>query len=237
MIILLTGILAAIVHVLSGPDHLAAVVPLVLDSERKHWRIGMFWGLGHVLGMVFIGLLFYFFKDSLPIEKFSNLNEKIVGVILISIGVWSLYRVRHFHTKHSHPHIHSHDDTRFIHAHKHQHSHDAHKHSHATSKDSRGIKSLQSHRYALWIGVIHGFAGISHFVLMFPVLGYQSKLESIEYLSGFALGTIVAMLLFSILIGRISHLANERNPKQMIRDFRFWGGVLAIMVGLYWFFV
>jgi hypothetical protein len=34
----LAGTLAGFVHVLSGPDHLAALAPLASDGDRRPWR-------------------------------------------------------------------------------------------------------------------------------------------------------------------------------------------------------
>ncbi|MAY53071.1 MAG: nickel transporter, partial [Flavobacteriaceae bacterium] len=60
--ILFSAILASILHVISGPDHLAAVTPLAISSQRKGWKIGLFWGFGHLIGMLLIGVLFLLFK-------------------------------------------------------------------------------------------------------------------------------------------------------------------------------
>ena len=39
---LFAGIIAAMLHVISGPDHLAAVTPFAIESKRKAWKIGLF---------------------------------------------------------------------------------------------------------------------------------------------------------------------------------------------------
>ncbi|MBK6962966.1 MAG: hypothetical protein IPH20_03270 [Bacteroidales bacterium] len=62
MLTFLTGFIASIAHVVTGPDHLAAVTPLAIDSRKKSWIIGFSWGLGHTTGMLLIGLLFVLFK-------------------------------------------------------------------------------------------------------------------------------------------------------------------------------
>ena len=69
---LLAGIAASILHVVSGPDHLAAVTPLAIETRRKVWKIGLFWGFGHLTGMLLIGLLFLLFRQYIPIEKISE---------------------------------------------------------------------------------------------------------------------------------------------------------------------
>ena len=57
MFAVLAGLAAGLVHVLSGPDHLAAVAPLAADADRSQWRAGLQWGLGHTAGVMVIGLL------------------------------------------------------------------------------------------------------------------------------------------------------------------------------------
>ena len=63
---LFAGIIAAMLHVISGPDHLAAVTPFAIESKKKAWKVGLFWGVGHLVGMLFIGVLFLLFKELIP---------------------------------------------------------------------------------------------------------------------------------------------------------------------------
>ena len=72
MFSLTAGLLASMLHVLTGPDHLAAATPFALESERKAWKIGLLWGIGHLVGMMAIGVLFIIFKEFIPIESISN---------------------------------------------------------------------------------------------------------------------------------------------------------------------
>ena len=84
------ALLASILHVLAGPDHLAAVTPFAIESKRKAWKVGLYWGLGHLAGMICIGILFYFFREIIPIEKISEFSEQLVGFVLIAIGIVSI---------------------------------------------------------------------------------------------------------------------------------------------------
>ena len=84
---LLFGIIASTLHVVAGPDHLAAVGPLAVRAKSRSWLIGMSWGLGHVAGMLLLGLIFFFFKELFPIEFISENSERIVGLLLIIIGM------------------------------------------------------------------------------------------------------------------------------------------------------
>ncbi|HSG68023.1 MAG TPA: hypothetical protein VK994_04900 [Bacteroidales bacterium] len=239
MIQILSGIIASMLHVLTGPDHLAAVTPLAIENKNKSWNIGFFWGLGHVAGMLLIGMLFLLFKEYIPIEEISHHSERIVGLILIAIGIWAIYRV--FNKKiprHKHPHYHTAPEPHVhIHAHPHMKSHvhehkkEAHHvHEHAHSKVIR-----QNNIAALGVGTLHGFAGISHLVLMLPTLALPSMHDSVLYLSGFAGGTIGAMISYATMIGFIGqHSANASSPK-IFNIVRLSGGLIAIGIGVYWF--
>lgn len=93
IIYFLTGIAASSLHVVSGPDHLAAVTPLAIEGRNKSWFIGFSWGLGHTLGVFIIGLLSILFRDIIPVELISAYSEQIVGILLIVIGAWIFYRI------------------------------------------------------------------------------------------------------------------------------------------------
>ncbi len=90
----LAGLATGLVHVLSGPDHLAAVAPLSADPDRPQWRAGLQWGLGHTAGVMVIGLLLVSIRQALPIESISAYSERIVGVALLMVGVWGFARAR-----------------------------------------------------------------------------------------------------------------------------------------------
>ncbi len=228
---LFIGMTAAIVHVLMGPDHLAAVTPLVLDTQKRHWRIGFLWGTGHIIGMLLIGVLFYFFKDFIPVEAISTYSEQFVGVILIGLGIWAFYRIKKKRFNHKHPHFHDKNTSgSIVHIHEHEHTHLDHEHTHEKS-----IK--QNSLTAILVGIIHGFAGIAHFVLLLPVLGFQSKLESLQYIIGFAIGILIAMITFTIVVGKVNNKHPDLHSKPLYANMQFWGGVLAVGVGVYWILI
>jgi hypothetical protein len=87
---IIAGSAAGLVHVLSGPDHLAAVAPLAVGKGRRGWRTGLQWALGHCGGVLLIGLLALLFREMLPIDMISSWAETIVGVLLIGVGAWGI---------------------------------------------------------------------------------------------------------------------------------------------------
>lgn len=227
---IIAGTLASMLHVVSGPDHLAAVTPLVIDTKKKAWKIGLFWGLGHLLGMLLIGVLFYVFKDLIPVEEISGYSEQLVAVVLISIGIWALYRIFYKKEKHVHPHIHEGTET-YVHIHAHKHSeNDNHKHTHKSI-----IK--QDSLSALGIGFLHGLAGVAHFLLLLPVLGFENNFDAVQYIIGFAIGTVIAMSSYALILGKLSSLTKQQHNDMFFKGVRFAGGLFAIVIGVYWMYL
>ena len=223
---LAAGCLASVLHVLMGPDHLAAVAPFALESKRKAWKIGLYWGLGHVFGMLLIGGLFLGFREIIPVESISNYSEQLVGLVLVMIGFWAFYKIYNENGGHSHLHVHA-DQPRI---HKHPHSHlekRTHDHVH-TDKSKQGFLASFS------VGVLHGLAGVAHFVLFLPVASFESTSDAVLYITGFVLGIVLAMTLFALLMGTVSSFAQNGHDRSLFRGIRFIGGLLAILIGIYW---
>ena len=103
---LLAGLTAGLIHVLSGPDHLAAVAPLAGGRRVAAWRAGLLWGLGHSTGVLAVGLLALWLRSSLPLEALSSWSERLVGVVLIGVGLWGFRRVLRGPIQ-SHVHVHA----------------------------------------------------------------------------------------------------------------------------------
>ncbi|MBK9290421.1 MAG: sulfite exporter TauE/SafE family protein [Bacteroidetes bacterium] len=227
----LIGLIASILHVVSGPDHLAAVTPLAIVNKTKAWITGLGWGLGHTAGMLLIGLLFYLFRAYIPVEAISHYSEVIVGLMLIGIGLWAFRRV--FGTKpeaHSHPHSHITGDGRII---THVHPH-AHENTNAHSHEHTEVSSSHSFAPAFLIGTVHGFAGVSHLLGVLPTLAFPNNSDSALYLIAFGMGTIIAMVVFSYLLGYVSQHGSERYKPSFSRGLQIAGASLSVVVGFIW---
>lgn len=228
---ILFGFFAAMIHVISGPDHIAAVGPLAVNTKFKPWLIGMSWGIGHLFGMLIIGILFYYFRELIPVEWISTNSERLVGIMLIIIGSWGLFRMFKpmSASKHQHPHIH-HDEAgnNFIHTHHHDHNKEA-VHSH-----KKGNHERQTYITALGIGILHGLAGVSHFISLMPTMAFATNYDSAMYLIGFGGGTIVSMVMFSFILGLIAQKSIKLKRKVLFSTINGIVGISAIFVGVIW---
>ena len=80
-----SGVVAGALHVVAGPDHLAAVAPLAADGRRRLWRSGLLWGLGHTGGVVAVGLL-----ALLPLTSLTVARAQTLSLPLLAGFVWVL---------------------------------------------------------------------------------------------------------------------------------------------------
>lgn len=224
------GLIAAIFHVITGPDHLAAVTPFAIESKKKAWKVGVFWGLGHLFGMSLIGVLFMLFEEYIPIESISDYSEQLVGFVLIFIGLWAFYQIFSKKSNHKHLHVHS-ENTPVVHEHIHKHNHqDDHHHDH-------GKKIKNSYYTSFSVGILHGLAGVAHFILFLPILGFNSTINAIQYIIGFAMGTVIAMTVYAFIVGKIASVAKKEHNEDFFKGVRLAGGLFAIIIGIYWLFL
>lgn len=182
----MAGLIAGFVHALSGPDHVAAIAPLAANCRSRAWAIGLRWGIGHSIGAMIIGLSALFAQNLLHIEMFSSFSEKIVGLMLIGIGLWGYNKACSIHI-HDHNHAHDDSDHSHVHAHGLTENHDdkpAHAHTHT----------------ALAVGTVHGLAGGTHIFGILPALAMPTTTDAIFYLAFFGAGTIAAMTGFASMV-------------------------------------
>jgi sulfite exporter TauE/SafE len=187
-----SGWLAGTVHVLAGPDHLAAVAPLSVERQPRAWIAGVRWGMGHASGVILVGLLSLELRGLLPLHWLSSLAERLAGIVLVGIGIWG---IRKAFTNHVHTHEHTHDGRTHIHLHVHSHR-TAHRHAEAKAH-------VHTHA-AFAIGALHGVAGSSHFLGVLPALAFASGTEAVAYLVAYGFGTITTMAVFSSLMSLVA---------------------------------
>jgi hypothetical protein len=213
MFIVLTGALAGLFHVLSGPDHLAAVAPLAVQDGRRGWLSGWTWGLGHASGVVVVALLAIALRDLLPpIDAISAWSERLVGVALIGIGLWALRRSMRIQ-----PRPHRHGDV-------------AHDHLHVQAGPT-WVRRLGHAHASFCLGILHGVAGSSHFLGVLPALALPTRGAAVSYIVAFGVGTVIAMTAFAAVIGSVGgHRHGASLYKGMLRA----AAMLAIGVGAFW---
>lgn len=214
MLILLTGAFAGLFHVLSGPDHLAAVAPLAVDGRRRSWLAGWTWGVGHAAGVVVVALLGVLLREMLPtVEVLSAWSERVVGAALIGIGLWALSRCLRVAPAH------------------HVHGDRAHDHIHVQAGPA-WIRRLGHAHASFCMGVLHGVAGSSHFFGVLPALALPTPNAAIIYIGAFGVGTVAAMTVFAAAVGSIA--TRGIHGPRAYRAMMTAAAVVAIVVGGVW---
>jgi hypothetical protein len=214
MLTVFTGAAAGLFHVLSGPDHLAAVAPLAADERKRGWLAGCTWGIGHASGVVVVAVLAVLLREMLPaIDLISTWGERVVGAALIGIGLWALRRsLRIEESPHSHGRV-------------------SHNHLHVQAGPA-WMRRLGHAHASFCMGVLHGIAGSSHFFGVLPALALPSGGAALMYIGAFGIGTVAAMTAFAAAIGLLGiHLG----PKPRLhRAMMTVAAALAMLVGGVW---
>ncbi|MDC3077883.1 hydantoin utilization protein A [Prochlorococcus sp. AH-716-O05] len=210
-VVIITGILAGFIHVVSGADHLIAMAPLSITSPKIAARNSISWGLGHSSGVIILAFLAIFIKDIVPLSKFSNFAEFLVGISLLIIGVIAVRNSLNLN----------------IHSHSHKHNGVAHHHLHFHSDDQ---KKHNKHSHALTgLGLLHGLAGGSHILAVLPALALPLP-NAFVYLMSYLSGSLASMILFTCLISVTTLNVGQKFIRRLIA---FAGG-LSFSMGLFW---
>lgn len=173
------GLLLGIKHALDA-DHVVAVSTVVAEN-RKLWRsslIGAFWGLGHTLTLLLVGIVILIFKLAIP-ERLALGFEFAVGVMLVVLGLLVARRVVRDRW---HIHIHEHNGQTHLHGHSHKETTE-HNHAHLPYK-------------SLFVGMVHGLAGSAALMLL-VLAAIKSVWQGILYILVFGVGSIGGMILIT----------------------------------------
>lgn len=217
--LLILGFLLGLKHALDA-DHIAAMASLATRSPgiRSTLRVAGAWGVGHASILVLFGTVLLLLGATLP-EHVARWLEALVGVMLVLLGIDVLRRIR---GKKIHVHIHEHDgDVRHAHLHIHEDGRAAHSHGHARSLVPR----------ALLIGCMHGLAGTAGLVLLaMPTMHSPSR--ALAYLVVFGVGTILGMMLFSLLIS-VPLTMSVKRLRWMTTTLEATVGVVNVFLGVW----
>lgn len=215
LIVLLGAMSAGAVHVVSGPDHLAAVLPLAVRDRAAAARTGAMWGLGHGLGVVVLGGLGQLLRGRVELDGVSGLAELAVGVLLVVLGVRTMLGARGL-VVHSHAHPHEH-----THLHVHLEDPTVGQEDHPL----RGAHAGHSHS-ALGFGLLHGVAGGGHLFGALPSLALGPASAAL-YLAGYVAAAVGVMTAFAAGAGALVPPARLRLATTLC-------GALAVGVGVAW---
>eukprot|EP00640_Fibrocapsa_japonica_P004042 CAMPEP_0113950770 /NCGR_PEP_ID=MMETSP1339-20121228/82493_1 /TAXON_ID=94617 /ORGANISM="Fibrocapsa japonica" /LENGTH=225 /DNA_ID=CAMNT_0000958737 /DNA_START=123 /DNA_END=800 /DNA_ORIENTATION=- /assembly_acc=CAM_ASM_000762 len=206
------GVLSGSLHAISGPDHLAAVVPRCIG--KRWWismQVGALWGLGHGVSGLMMGLFAFLVKDKLNLNKspmISNLStwtEILVGLSLILIGFLGVKESRSF---------------------------DSDKAAAKEKLEQESGKKTGSFKSIFFNGLLHGLSWDGTPSLA-PALAFTTWRPVVGFLSAYCWGVVVSMSMCTSLIGEGSVRVGRDNPK-IPQQLSMFSSGLAIVIGLLW---
>jgi len=166
----------------ADPDHLVAVSSLVAAEDgdsRAAVRVGAYWGLGHALILLAIGLPLIALRAELPAWLEAG-AETAVGLVILALAArvsWKWLRGDYRAGPHRHG-AGSRSGSRHRHLHRHGRDHD---HVRARTPGQ-----------AFAIGLLHGLAGTGAVVVLM-IAALPTQLEAAAALAVFAPMSIVSM--------------------------------------------
>jgi ABC-type nickel/cobalt efflux system permease component RcnA len=157
----------------------------------------------------------------LPVDFLSSFGDRIVGVVLFGIGIWTLHRA----LKHNvHTHEHEHQGERHVHFHTH----------HGRAHHDEPVAHTRHTHAAFAIGSLHGLAGSSHLFGILPMLAFPTKTQAVTYLLCFGVGTVLAMAGFSYGMGYLATRC-AANGVTLYRRLMTACAIAAMAIGCVWF--
>lgn len=198
-------------------DHVVAIATIV-SRERSlaaSAMIGAAWGVGHTVTVVAVGAGIIVFGVVIP-PRLGMSMEFAVGIMLVLLGVLTLTGVgraggaayahagtRGVHKPDVHDHLHAHGD--YLHRHPHGHGPGAHGHADEHTPLERLDRSVFG-RIAFYgwlrpfvVGLVHGLAGSAAVALMILSV-IREPAAALGYLLLFGLGTVVGMMLITLIL-------------------------------------
>ena len=200
-------------------DHVVAIATIV-SRERSvagSALIGAAWGVGHTVTVMAVGAAIIVFGVVIP-PKLGLSMEFAVGIMLVLLGILTLTGMgravgaAHTHAHAAvpgghaldlHDHLHAHGD--YVHRHPHGHGLDAHGHAEEHTPlarlDRSGLGRIPFYQWLrpFAVGLVHGLAGSAAVALMVLSI-IREPVAALGYLLLFGLGTIVGMMLITLML-------------------------------------
>lgn len=198
-------------------DHLLAVSGLsgMRSQGMKHsLAFSVRWALGHGSSVLIVGSLVLFFGMAVP-EKFSSIAERLIGFMLLGIGLmllldWSRKRSSLTMHRHDKMPLHLHIDT------------------------LKPVNPMHQHKHGtVLVGLLHGAAGSAPLLLLLPLTNMNSPMLGMAYLLLFSVGVLLSMMIFGGLLGNFFARLQKTN-RQRVESLRLCLSIIMLSVSIYW---
>jgi ABC-type nickel/cobalt efflux system permease component RcnA len=175
------------------PDHVAAVTSVSLEDRRAAWRIGLFFGLSHMLAVALLALLSLGLGRALAGDAVFLWLDRLAWALVILLGLWNLAAAFGWRKVASHTHAHRHGA--LVHDHPHP----------------QGLTHCFHHGVA-WMGAFFGLGGVRGFTTLMREHGFQGLGPFAGALLLFGLAIVVAFMALSWAAGWVA----GRLPRRLL---------------------
>ena len=220
----------------TDPDHVVAVSTIVsCQRNLKHAAmIGVLWGFGHTITIVFVGSAIIFFKFMIPPRLGLSL-ELSVGLMLILLGFLNLSGVTQCITNacarsQTVIEVHRHVRGACAHGHSPQHTH-AKDSTNSLTTGVFGQLGLFQIIRPLAVGIVHGLAG-SAAVALLVLATIREPFGAVVYLLVFGVGTIAGMMAITAAIA-VPFTFSEARSARLNRGLSTASGLISVCFGVF----
>ncbi len=161
------------------PDHVAAVTGVSLDGRQSAWRVGLWFGLSHMVAVAVLALLSLTLGRALAGDAVFVWLDRAAWSLVLLLGCWNLAAALGWRALPS------------AHAHAHRHGALVHDHPHATGFSHR------FHHGVAWLGAFFGLGGVRGFTTLMREHGFQGLGSFAGALLLFGLGIVAAFMALS----------------------------------------
>jgi hypothetical protein len=214
----LPGVLSGGLHAITGPDHLAAILPAsVGQTFFGGIKIGAAWGMGHGITASIFGALAYFLKGTMVnnvgfLDSLSHIAESVIGASLVAIGLIGVKESVHIDDNYS---TGANIEVGSI--------------QYSSSQDTEKLlKSIFAN------GIIHGLS-IDGAPSVAPALAMSSWKSALSFLVAYCVGTMATMSFTAGMVGEGSlRLGQAINNPDLPRKMSLVSSLIAIFIGIYY---
>ncbi|MBI4911362.1 MAG: hypothetical protein HY823_01370 [Acidobacteria bacterium] len=167
------------------PDHVAVVTGVSLgEARRGAWKVGLAFGLSHMLAVAIIAALAVFLGQAFFGERAFVWLDRCAWAFVCLLGLWNLSAAFGWRRT-------------TLHAHAHHHGALAHEHPHAHGQP----ESHRFHHAAAWLGAFFGLGGVRGFTTLLNQVGIHGVWPFLGALLAFGAGITGMFILLSAASG------------------------------------
>jgi cytochrome c biogenesis protein CcdA len=195
------------------PDHVAVVTGVSMESEnRGAWKIGLAFGVSHMLAVACIALLATFMGRAFIGDRLFDWLDRGAWCFVALLGLWNLAAAFGWRRVELHSHLHHHGALEHVHPHE------------------SGTRH-RFHHSAAWLGAFFGLGGVRGLTRLLQRGGIHGRAEFMVALLLFGLGITLMFMLLSLASG---WLAKRLGTKRRLQQGLFAiSGAGNLMVGLW----